>query len=176
MSGPVVSYAIICMNKKIVSSGFTLIELMVVMVLLGMLSILALSMFQGSQKRTRDVRRKSDLVQMTKALEMYFADKSGYPASTGGNIMGCGADVNPVACVWGSPWARGTATYMQTLPMDPTGGIYCYSLDTVSGKWYKLYAKLEKTDDSDYNASLTCGGNSYNYVLLSPNITPTPGQ
>jgi len=156
--------------------GFTLIELLIVIGLLGLLSITGLSLFQGSQKRTRDSRRKTDLQQVVKALEMYANDTGGYPASTGGNIMGCaGSGVDPIACTWGSAWVRG-ATYMQKLPKDPTSGSYCYERDSSAGKWYKLYAKLESTDDADYNADLLlcAGSKTYTYVLLSPNITPTP--
>ena len=160
------------MKKQHRSYGFTLIELLIVIALLGFLSITGLSMFQGSQKRARDNRRKTDLVQLTKALEMY-ANDYGYPASTGGKIIGC-TGTPPTACEWGSAWVRGV-TYMQKLPKDPaSSGSYCYELDGF-GKWYKLYAKLESTDDPDYNAGLSCAGSpTYTYVLLSPNITPTP--
>jgi len=162
------------MKKQHRSYGFTLIELLIVIALLGFLSITGLSLFQGSQKRTRDSRRKTDLGQLTKALEMYANDTGGYPASTGGKIMGC-AGTTPTACEWGSTWVRG-ATYMQKLPKDPGSGSYCYELDSGGGKWYKLYAKLESTDDADYNADLLlcAGSKTYTYVLLSPNIVPTP--
>jgi len=157
--------------------GFTLIELLVVIMLLGFLSVLGLSSFQGSQKRARDSRRKGDLKEITKTLEMYANDANGYPdASVTGNIVGCsGSGAEPVACSWGSPWAKGV-TYMQKLPKDPSNISYCYEVDPIYKKWYKLYAHLESTDDTNYDDTLVCGGVSgrYTYVLLSPNITPTP--
>jgi type II secretory pathway pseudopilin PulG len=125
-------------------------------------------MFQGSQKRARDNRRKTDLGQLTKALEMYANDTGGYPASTGGKIIGC-TGMTPTACEWGSAWVRG-AIYMQKLPKDPASGSYCYEI-TSGG--YKLFAKLESTDDADLTSG-TCNSVTYNYVLLSTNITPTP--
>lgn len=162
------------MRKKTVMPGFTLMELLIVIVLLGSLSVLGLTMFQGSQKRTRDTRRKSDLKEITKALEMYVSDYNRYPASSDGYIMGCeGAGEEPVSCLWGNSWSRGS-TYMQKLPRDLGSTSYCYELDPSAGKWYKLYAKLEGTDNPDYDASLICAGSSYTYVLLSPNLTPTP--
>lgn len=161
------------MHKK---CGFTLVELLIVIVLLGFLSITGLSLFQGSQKRGRDSRRKTDLSQVAKALEMY-ANDYGYPAadfSTGGNIMGCSS--TGTACTWGGVWSRSvgnsTTVYMQKLPKDPGGGTYCYKQVP---KGYMLYATLDRTEDPDYNAGLTCGdASTYTYVLLSSNITPTP--
>ncbi len=157
-------------------NGFTLVELLIVMVLLGFLSVWSLSMFQGSRKRTSDSRRKADLKEIAKSIEMYANDAGIYPqAAPDGRIMGCqGSGTEPVACSWGNAWAKGT-TYMQKLPEDPAGAPYCYEVDGL-GKWYKLYARLESTDDTAYDDSLICAGISgtYTYVLLSPNLTPTP--
>ncbi len=54
-------------NKK----GFTLIEMLVVVSLIGILAALALVSFGASQKQARDTNRKSDLKQYQTALEMY---------------------------------------------------------------------------------------------------------
>ncbi|MFA5103138.1 MAG: type II secretion system protein GspG [Candidatus Thermoplasmatota archaeon] len=152
------------------NTGFTLIELLMVIALLAVLSILGFPMFQGSQKRSRDSRRKTDLQQITKALEMYANDTGSYPSSSGGKIVGCTGTL-ATSCSWGSAWVRNT-TYMQKLPKDPSSGVsYCYEK---ASKYYKLYAKIERTDDPDYDEKLSCGGAPYTYVLLSPNITPTP--
>ena len=169
--------------KKVVQqrqTGFTLIELLIVIVLLGFLSITGLSMFQGSIKRGRDARRKTDLSQIAKALEMYANDSiTGYPESKfnaveTGKIVGCVGTL-PTACEWGGVWSRGSI-YMQKLPKDPGSGSYCYQKTT---KGYMLYAKLERTEDPDYNSdpNLKCPaitGEKYTYFIYSTNITPTP--
>lgn len=152
--------------------GFTLIELLIVISLLGFLSLTGLSLFQGSQRRSRDVRRRADLAQIAKALEMYANDYSSYPQADSGRIKGC-TGTPETTCEWGGVWARG-ATYMQKLPKDPAGGLYCYEK---AGKGYKLFAKQERTDDPGYDPHLSCAGSAlgiYTYVLLSPNLTPTP--
>jgi general secretion pathway protein G len=65
-------------NKK----GFTLIELLVVISLVGILSVMGLGNYKGSQKRARDVNRQSDLNQYRVALENYSSNNQGtYPAS-----------------------------------------------------------------------------------------------
>jgi len=160
-------------NYKHGQNGFTLIELLVVIVLLGFLSITGLSMFQGSQKRTRDSRRKTDLGQIAKALEMYANDNNGgYPSASSGSIVGCGTTASPTFCTWGNTWTKNTSTvYMQKLPKDPGSVSYCYQ--TVS-KGYKLFAILEGDDADKVSPLVTCNGlQIYNYVLRSSNLLPT---
>lgn len=61
---------------KEIKKGFTLIELMVVMTIIGILAALALTSFNTAQKNTRDTRRRSDLAQYRVVLEA-FAVKNG---------------------------------------------------------------------------------------------------
>ena len=49
--------------------GFTLIELLVVITIIGILAGIGLNSFQSSQKKSRDATRKSDLRQISHALE-----------------------------------------------------------------------------------------------------------
>lgn len=68
--------------------GFTLIEILIVIVLIGVLSTIGLETFQSAQKKGRDAQRKSDLSQVQKALELYYNDKNQYPGSNpDGKIM-----------------------------------------------------------------------------------------
>jgi len=69
--------------------GFTLIEIMVVITILGVLIAMVSGSFMASQKKSRDLRRKSDLAQISKALEFYSNDNGRYPAASGGLIEGC---------------------------------------------------------------------------------------
>jgi len=65
------------MNKK----GFTLIELLLVIIILGFLTSLIAGNFFTSLKKGRDARRKGDLEQIQRALEMYYEDNRAYPNS-----------------------------------------------------------------------------------------------
>jgi len=68
--------------------GFTLMELLIVIAILGLLATIGLGSFRTSQMKGRDAQRKSDLSQIQKALEMYYNDYSGYPAAiTGGSPL-----------------------------------------------------------------------------------------
>ena len=86
--------------------GFTLVELLVVITILGILATIGLVAFASSQARGRDVQRKSDLKQIATALEMFYSDYGVYPNSSSGKIMACpytSADPkSSVACAWGT--------------------------------------------------------------------------
>ncbi len=74
------------MQKK----GFTLIELLVVIAIIGLLATLAVVSFSNATAKTRDAKRKADLVQMQKVLELYMNENGSYP-STSNNWWGnCG--------------------------------------------------------------------------------------
>jgi len=63
------------------SEGFTLIELMTVMVIIIVLASVGLAMYANSVRNSREAVLKQDLTEMRKAIDAYYADKQKYPAS-----------------------------------------------------------------------------------------------
>jgi general secretion pathway protein G len=63
------------------TSGFTLIELMVVMTLIVTLAGLGLSVYGNSVTRAKEATLKEDLFRLRDALDQYYADKNKYPAA-----------------------------------------------------------------------------------------------
>jgi general secretion pathway protein G len=61
--------------------GFTLIELMVVMVLIVTLASIGLAVYGNSITRAKEATLKEDLFRMRDAIDQYYADKNKYPAS-----------------------------------------------------------------------------------------------
>lgn len=59
--------------------GFTLIELIIVLTLIGILVGLALPEFRNSVKRTRETVLKEDLFILRKLIDQYYQDKGKYP-------------------------------------------------------------------------------------------------
>ena len=59
--------------------GFTLIELMIVMTIIGILASIAAPNYQRSVIKAREAVLMEDLYQMRKAIDAYFADKGKYP-------------------------------------------------------------------------------------------------
>lgn len=160
------------MNQSKQNKGFTLVELVVVMAILGLLSTVGLQSFRINRSKTRDAQRKSDLEQVQRALEMYHSDHNDYPAATNGRISGIS---------WGGEFkdldVTNGAVYMKELPQDPSGISYCYQY-IASPISYRVYAKLENTESPGYGGPYSCGTlTNYNYAVVSSNIakpTATP--
>lgn len=76
------------MNKQSFSTnkkGFTLIELMVAVSIVAILAAIGLTSYYNSQKAARDAKRISDIQEVQKALEQYYAINGGYPAVAAGS-------------------------------------------------------------------------------------------
>ena len=63
------------------SSGFTLMEMMIVMVLIVILAGIGLSVYGNSVQRAKEATLKEDLFRMRDAIDQYYADKNRYPGS-----------------------------------------------------------------------------------------------
>jgi general secretion pathway protein G len=70
------------MNKKKIlkQAGFTLLELMIVLSIMGILITIAEPSFKQSIIRAREAVLKEDLFQIRDAIDQYYADNSKYPA------------------------------------------------------------------------------------------------
>lgn len=135
-------------------NGFTLMELLIVMVILSILVAIATGTYASSTKRGRDNRRKNDLRSIATALEAYYSDKGKYPTGVGGVMMGCGAG-DATACSWGGAFRDQYSTlYMVLIPADPVTSQKYYYVSS-NGSDYKLYVKLENTRDAGDGVSQT---------------------
>lgn len=59
--------------------GFTIVELLIVIVVIGILAALVLNSFSGVQARARDTERRTDINAIATQLEVYYNDQGGYP-------------------------------------------------------------------------------------------------
>ena len=161
-------------------SGFTLMELMIVMVIMSILAAIVMGNYATSTKRGRDNRRKSDLRNIATALETYFNDKGAYPLGVSGVMNGCSTN-DSQACEWGQPFTDSQGTlYMTELPQDPVDVSTTYYYVS-NGTSYKIYAKLENTLDTGAGvntngyAGTNCSKTSTalcTYGIASSNTTP----
>lgn len=147
--------------------GFTLVELLVVMMIIGVLFAILMVNFKGVKEKTRDGQRKSDLRQIQSALELYRSDQGIYPTS----LPACGS-----ALTGGTP----PTTYLQKIPCDPlSAASYQYSS---SGTVYCLRTCLDNTNDGERdeikyrseNPSITgctlsnCSNETKSFTLQNP--------
>lgn len=133
------------MNKK----AFTLIELLIVIMILGVLAALITGNFFTSLKKGRDTKRKGDLEQIQRALELYYEDKKTYPpALTFGSALS-----DPVS----------GQIYMQKVPNDPISGKSYEYIPAADGTSYSIYSCMEN------NLQVL----PYNSLTGSPTITCT---
>lgn len=153
--------------------GFTLIEILIVVGIIGLLASIVLVGLAPAQRRGRDARRLADLKQVQNALELYY-NKCGYYPGTAQLDTPCAS--NPAAI---SSWSdltsalTGSSLGVNQIPNDPSaGGTYYYA--TNSGNTaYTLAAKLEDANNpvlkqalpatAPVPASVTCDGKGQYY-------------
>jgi prepilin-type N-terminal cleavage/methylation domain-containing protein len=61
-------------------SGFTIVELLIVIVVIGILAALVVTTFAGIQKKARNTERETDIKAVHGQVEAYFAQNNSYPA------------------------------------------------------------------------------------------------
>lgn len=128
--------------RKLNSKGFTIIELLVVIVIIGILVALALPNLFSAQQRGRDTERKNDLKNISQKLETYYNDNTKYPVG----------DLAAVAT---------TLDLSDDDVKDPkNSGDYVYSYtgedcDTDGCQAYTLSAELENDKDSSIVSGTT---------------------
>jgi type II secretion system protein G len=170
------------------NKGFTLVELLVVMAILGVLVTLVAGGFRTAQMRGRDSKRKSDLKEIANSLEIFYSDHNRYPEGNNGIIQACSYDPtgNSGDCPWGSgEFTDGETVYFRTLPGDPVSSqYYIYfskKIADVDNQGYQLFARLENPEDQNClggncvdPVDHLCGvGINCNFAVTSANISPT---
>lgn len=78
------------MKPRVKQKAFTIVELLIVIVVIGILAAITIVAYNGVQARSRDNVRKSDLSQIAKSLHLYNIDEDNYLSATGGCSSGGG--------------------------------------------------------------------------------------
>lgn len=109
------------LQGKNTNKGFTLIEIMVVVVILGILATLVVPKIMGRPDEARVVAAKQDIASVMQALNLYRLDNSRYPS----NEQGLKALVErPTTEPQPSNYKQGG--YLSKVPTDPWGNPYQY--------------------------------------------------
>jgi len=145
-------------------SGFTVLEILIVVAVFGLLATLAALSISSSRARMRDAQRLSDISVLQSALSQHWLEKATFPVSAGVllGVPGTNTDV-----LTGSGFASAADAkapiYLQHVPTGPKSGEYYkyhggasgYSLrfqtesDTTFGKANVYYAHSSGVDQRD---------------------------
>jgi len=117
-------------NKK----GFTLIELMAVLVILGILGTIVVVNVAPIFQRANLEKIKADMAQTSKALEIYKFNELSYPSTS----EGLDALVLPHSGLK-NPFLYPEDGYISSLPLDPWGNEYIYENPPRKSKKFDLY-------------------------------------
>jgi len=166
-------------RKESYSRGFTIVELLIVIVVIGILAAITIVAYSGIQSRARDTRRMQDLASLATATKLYAADNnddyaaincgSGGNGWLGSDYDGAGPAVSINTCLTQNG-------YLPKVLTDPSGsstcgGLGCYAYMKGScglGTFY--YAHLETLAQTSTDLDATCNSSydtlyGMNYIV-----------
>lgn len=116
-------------------SGFTLIELMIVVVILAVLAAAVIPRLAGRTQQARVSTAKMDITgNISVALDLYELDNGRFPTSEQGlSALMTRPSSSPVPTNWNGP-------YLKRKPLDPWGNEYKYACPGTHSNDYDLYS------------------------------------
>lgn len=153
-------------------SGFTLIEMLVVISLIGILAALALVSFGNAQKQARDATRKSDIRQYQTSLEVYGNLTNGlYPSRTSATsaystlCTDLNVKLEPDITCSEDPKNGSDATFLYHYISDGSNG-------TASATNYVLWSTVENKSVTTYWIACSNGKNGESTTAPSSGACP----
>src|ERR1700687_3400089 len=108
-------------SRRYNQDGFTLIEIMVVILILGLLATIVVQSLRGAADQAKRPRTKADLAEIKTALDRYYLDNGYYPTTD----QGLNALVSPPTN-GRMPANYENGGYIERLPRDPRGTAVFY--------------------------------------------------
>ncbi|MBC7564610.1 type II secretion system protein GspG [Candidatus Saccharibacteria bacterium] len=139
-------------KKWAAKEAFTIIELLVSIVVIGILATIMIVSYTGVQQRARDSQRDSDITQLKIAIEKYRADQSKYPGVCAGDNSGCTA----------TSLATELGPYLKQIPHDPryvadSSNDYKYVRSATQYDAYALLVHYEAKDTCKTGQNVSTG-------------------
>lgn len=136
-------------SRRYSQDGFTLIEIMVVILILGLLATIVVQSLRGAADKAKKVKAQADLSEFKTALDRFYLDNGYYPTTD----QGLQALVTPPTS-GRVPANYENGGYIERVPRDPWGSPYYYQSD---GNSYALKSfgadGVESSDDIDGSQS-----------------------
>lgn len=148
------------MTYKTKQQGFTIVELLIVIVVIGILAALVITTFTGIQQKARDTERTTDIKAIHGQVEAYYASKGYYPTRTNLNNSGWrttnmkGLDQEALKDPKGSSYDTAATVSATQYRYDvlTTAGASCEGDETTCAT-YTLEADLEGTNPATFSKS-----------------------
>jgi len=120
------------LSRRQKQHGFTIVELLIVIVVIGILAAITIVSFNGVSARATFAKEKSEMATINKAIRLYYSENGTYPSTGGTNTWsGFGQGQNFVPGL--------TPTYISKTPqLAPNSNIDNSYLYTSNGTDYKL--------------------------------------
>ena len=123
------SFSFVRAPARIAARGFTLIEIMVVVVIMGILAALVVPKLMGRTDDARIIAAKQDIATVMQALKLYKLDNQRYPTTEQGlQALIARPTSGPAANGWK------TGGYLDRLPLDPWKNQYQYLSPGIRGE------------------------------------------
>ncbi len=117
------------------TEGFTLLELMIVVVILGILATFLVPKIMQKPDEARIVKAKSDIKAIELALKMYKLDNGTYPTTEQGlKALVKKPELPPIP----ANWKQGGYLDATDVPKDPWGNAYIYRSPGDNGRDYEI--------------------------------------
>ncbi len=116
--------------------GFTLVEIMLVVIIIGVLAAMVIPRFAGRTEQARIARAKSDIAIIGQALDLYELDIGQYPESLEMLVQreAPSSLEEGAALRWNGPYLK------KGLPKDPWGSHYHFRAESQHNQDYDLYS------------------------------------
>ena len=141
--------------------GFTIVELLIVIVVVAVLAAVSVSAFSGTQQRARDAQRTQDMQAIVKALELYKIHTGSYPTTSTGSNTTTGWEVSSKSPNLFLSALKTSGVLSSAVPVDPT--------NTVDGFEYRYYRYLAGSNGCPASRG------AY-YVLMAKKVETTATQ
>lgn len=122
-------------RKRNREAGFTLVELLVVLVILGLLATIVVINVLPSQRRAMQEKAKADIATLEQAIDTYQLENFTLPRTQDG----LDALVRPPADLQ-QPERYRAGGYVKRLPKDPWGNPYQYRTPGENGRQFDIFS------------------------------------
>ena len=129
-------------TKKTGQKGFTLVELLVVIAVIGILAGIVLVALGDARLRARNAQRMADIRAIQMAMEMFY-DANDWVYATGADLEAVATDLAP---------------YLNPIPTDPLGATpYVWIDNTADNQQFCVWAILEPRGEPGEGGAITVG-------------------